>query len=1430
MAALAALIAAAPASGAPPKSPSIPSKSSLGAKRSNSLANQFVENAGQWNRQALFLNHSGSLNYWLTRDGAVLQYFAPATKTSKIVRGHVVRMSLEGASHEATASPIGKTGVHTSYLIGNKGDFENVGGYHEVLMKSVYKSVDVRYYVDQNRPRYDFIVAPGGNPSQIKMKFDGASHVKVDSHGDLVLGTSLGDAKQVGLKAFAVNGKTRTPVKVAFKSLSSNEIGFEVGQYNKASKLVIDPIIYGSYFGGDNYGDYSTNWDKVNGVVADSNGSVFMTGFTDCPDFPVVSGAFQVAKFSSRSAFLTRFRGDAYNVEYNSYISGTSGDGKEVGVYIDVDPTGNSVWVEGTSTSSQFPLINSSSFQSTSIGTNNFLIQFVRDANTVLKPNYATYFNQVDGDMSVCGFKVDPVNGQLVLAGNITGTLPGSPLNVPLGGTDVFLARLSADGKSLAWDRYFGGSFNDNLPEDNYAIGEDAVGGNGLALDSDGNAYIAGTVFSTTVSQIDLSINPNVFETTANGWPNSQLLRGVDAFLAKIDPLGATVYSGVIGGSGGDEGFGVAVDKDHNAYVLGTSGSFDYPRTPGTIGESNLQGTVVVSKIAADGASFLYSTGLNTNGTVEPVGIAVDMAGNAYMTGLVDEGLIWPQTPGNPDAPSSHSGTGSIRTSSDAIQTAYAVSANDQIDTIDSWLNVLNPTASTLVYGTYIGGKANDWVRAPYVDPVGDVWVFGETESYLDYIITGTATSGTPPKKEVTIITNLPAGFITPYAWKPTPNPPYVYASTTGEVRTYDYRTNAAPPNAADVFTDSDGYVLRFRLFRPVITSLVLNPTVLGGGTVGSTDNTTTGTITLSANAPAEGMNIEVTIDNTTAAAIVGGSASGYLVVNIPGGSNTGTFTIKSLNVNSDTNVLVKANIDGNFRIANLTVSPWLQQLTIAPITVVGGNNAQGRVTLVQAAPDNLTVQLVTDRSDLLTFAGGNTVTVTKAQSAATFTIATVGVATKSFAHVTASYSGVSRTQQVGLTPASMVAVSFAPTRVAGGNTATGTITLDGSAGNPGFPVVLTIPNSAPGSFSATDSTVKTTTVTFAAGDSSKTFTLYTSATAAASSITVTAHRAVVNGYDYSDQTITGVLYLDVYKVNGLTLNPTEVASGVTSTGTVTLSTPAPTGGVTVNLSSSDTTVATVPATMTIAAGSSTGTFTVTSVVVASKSTATITATRTGLAGDSGSAVLTVDPVTLGLSVTPTTAIGGVSPYPIATVALSAPAGAGGLPLTITLVNPIGSTIASIASTSVTVPQGSKTVSFPVTTYSVSTTQTATLTAAVTGSSTSISAPVTLTVRAAGISSITFTPSSVRGGARTLCTITLEAAVPSGKTVRVYLSQSTKVLQLPAYIDVSGSNSVSISVLASRVSRTVNSTVTASSRDGSGQVASSSTATVTVKR
>ena len=427
------------------------------------------------------------------------------------------------------------------------------------------------------------------------------------------------------------------------------------------------------------------------------------------------------------------------------------------------------------------------------------------------------------------------------------------------------------------------------------------------------------------------------------------------------------------------------------------------------------------------------------------------------------------------------------------------------------------------------------------------------------------------------------------------------YASTSSETITaygVPFGKNSTSLNKIE-FAVADaasnfGYSAITGVSTPTPKKLSISPSTVVGGL------SATGTVTLSGAAPTGGAT--VTLTNTNTAAVVPSS------VTVAGGASSATFPITTSLVTATKTGTVKGTYGGVTASATLTVRRIsVASLTLNPTTVVGGvANATGTVTLDETAPTGgITVTLTSSKTTAASVP--SSITIAAGTISNTFTVTSHTVTSYTSATITASANGLSKTAALIVAPKGTPTFTLTPTSVIGGvANATGKITLPGGAQTGGMNFTLTRSNTSAVSVPSS--------VTIAAGATSATFTVTSHKVTASTSETITANSSAVS--------LTAKMTVLPDAILSLTLSPTSVHGGsANSTGTVTLQAAAPTGGVVISLSSSKTTAGSVPSSITIPAGATTGTFTVTSHTVAASTTATITATS---GGASKTAVLTV--------------------------------------------------------------------------------------------------------------------------------------------------------------------------------------------------------------
>jgi hypothetical protein len=375
-------------------------------------------------------------------------------------------------------------------------------------------------------------------------------------------------------------------------------------------------------------------------------------------------------------------------LSYSTYLGG---NGWDEAYDIAVDGSGQA-YVAGGTESTNFP-VTAEAFQMMPSGGSTdyseaFVAKLSADGSRLV---YATYLGGSNGDEAY-GIAVDG-QGQAYVAG-YTGSdnfpvTTGAFQPVFGGGYgygDAFVAQLSADGSRLIYATYLGGNGSD--------------GATGIAVDGQGQAYVAGFIDSTNFPVTTGALQP-VF---GGGYS--------DAFVAQLSADGSTLaYATYLGGNGSDGATGIAVDGQGRAYVAGSTFSTDFPVTgsafqPVLSSNGGYSGDAFVAQLSVDGSSLIYSTYLGGNGGDGAAGIAVDGQGRAYVTGSTSS-TNFPVTAG-------------------ALQPVFGGGYSD------AFVAQLSADGTRLVYATYLGGSGFDGATAIAVDGYGrhdQAYVAGYTAS-----------------------------------------------------------------------------------------------------------------------------------------------------------------------------------------------------------------------------------------------------------------------------------------------------------------------------------------------------------------------------------------------------------------------------------------------------------------------------------------------------------------------------------------------------------------------------------------------------------------------------------------------------------------------------------------------------------------------------
>ena len=938
----------------------------------------FISNGGQWDRGASFLARAPGLNLWLTPSGVVydLHTFVldKYSQSSGVTRGHVLRMTYANGNRIAY-SATGPASTKFSFFQGSspRSWVSGVKGFAEARSEQIYPGISARYYFENGLPRYDVVVQPGADPSQIALRFEGSEGTHVEPNGNFDVQTSLGAFEQKSLLVYQQQAGQRVSIPSKFES-DGETLRFQVGAYDPSKDLIVDPILFATYLG-------DTGSDVINGVAVDKTGDIFVTGATYSSTFPTTTGAYEGPHYSKQgNAFVSELSPDGTKLLASTFLGGSLGDMANA---ITIDPEGEPV-VTGQTGSSNFP-VTSNAFQTTNHGLKNgagaaFVSKLSADCTKLLASTYLGGSSPDTNGWTVSdqgvAVKVDK-DGNLVVGGNTFSTdFPISADAYQTTNNSVsynpgyswhktpFVTRISSDATQLVSSTYLGGSTTSWLTD--------------LALDSEDDAVIVGGTICK-----DFPITGGAYQSALHTGPYPS------AFISRISPDARELVSSTfLGGSNPGWANGVAIDSEDDSVVAGFTTASDFPTTAGAFQpnyrprENSGFANGFMSKLSADATKLLASTylggtGAEFNNTSNETGdgatkIVIGPTGYAVMVGY------------------------SSSTNFPITQGAYQTTNNVQLV---SFIASMTLDAKTLLYSSYCPTNlvAQQWSQddagpgliSLAVTPGGDA-VIGATSIFNDLPVTENAyqpvaadtipgpLSGWPEIGYLTLINMTPAigierlslspvfvrGGVTGYGvvWLNGPaGPPgfQVHLAATGSVSvpgtitvpqgqfaaTFAIKTEPVSSYSKPTITASTGNFQASQVLtvgEATIKSFSVSPTSVVGGYRAD--------LVIRLNGPAGPGGDVVTLytGESNLAALPA-------TVSVPAGESAVSVPFLSLPASFDQTAFLSASIASSNLVIEFTVKEApISTLTAVPASVVGGHNSDAIVRLSgKAGPDS---------------------------------------------------------------------------------------------------------------------------------------------------------------------------------------------------------------------------------------------------------------------------------------------------------------------------------------------------------------------------------------------------------------------------------------------------------------------------------------------
>ena len=600
----------------------------------------------------------------------------------------------------------------TNYLLGRdpRKWLRDVPQYSSIDYSGLYAGIDARFYGGQSGLEYDLVASPGSSLRNVRLRAVGADAMHLDRRGNLTFQVNRRQIVMRRPNIYQSDHGRKIVVAGGYKLLAANVISFVVGKHRPDLPIVIDPSIsisYTTFLGG-------TGAEKGSSVAVDPAGAVYVGGTTALAAFPETATGNEGPLGGTSNLFVAKIdttQNGPSSLVYLTFIGGSKNDQGGM-VAVDRTTAPPRLAVLGWSTSTDFPVTDGSALN----GTSDLTVTKLNATGDGLI--YSKYFggSGAEATQNVAGVATDSAGNIFVTSDTTSVDLPMVPtlngFRTSYGGgtSDGLLAEFASASGALVYSTYFGINAT--------------VGSSSVAVDANGNAYVAG--FTSMPVSFPAT---NAFQQAYGGG-------AFDGFVMQINPKGGTqglVYASLLGGSQSDRATAIAVDASvpPDAYVTGATQSPDFIPSSGVTnaayqttlkGSSNAFFAVIsqttISQTAGGVPSIQYETYLGGTGADTGSGIAVLSPTQVYVAGSTTSG----------DFP-------------------ILCSLQGSSGTQDAFLTELNPTiggAASLVYATFLGGTVTTEANAVAADSAGDAFVFGDTLSH-DYPLATNANNGFQP-------------------------------------------------------------------------------------------------------------------------------------------------------------------------------------------------------------------------------------------------------------------------------------------------------------------------------------------------------------------------------------------------------------------------------------------------------------------------------------------------------------------------------------------------------------------------------------------------------------------------------------------------------------------------------------------------------------
>jgi hypothetical protein len=566
-----------------------------------------------------------------------------------------------------------------------------VRSYGKVVLAGVYDRIDLVIYGREGGMKYDFVVHPGGDPSDIRFSYDGAARVRTGSAGSLQVQTPVGQIVEQAPFTYQEGTLGRSTVESSYR-IDGGTVGFAVGSHDATRPLVVDPTVsWATFYGGS--GD-----DQFLDCAVDATGQLFATGWTTSVDFPTGPGAWMGSFAGESDAVIAKFSASGERL-WATYFGGASGD-EGHGITVAND---GSIYVIGQTSSNEasFPVTSRALQQSYGGNDDIFVARFSNSGEL----DWASYRGGTDMSHGVA----IAVRGDRICFTGYTSNIgfpttnPGNGAYVQTqsgGDRDIVLACWNLEGTTEYWSTLYGGGAED------YPTA--------VQVDASGNLYVIGytqTLRGNNVVPFPMLTSPAPAQPQSAG--------GHDAFLLKFNSEFVRINTTYLGGADNDRAYDCVLDGAGRLFVCGETNSSDFPGVsrlaPGRGQPTNGGGTdAFLAVYNAQTCELLRSTYFGGEGP--DVAHSLNVLSASTFAGGQPTVLI---------AGNSRSTNMPVSPSGNQLgSTALPVQTSRSGGT-DGFMACFTVDGARL-FSSYYGGKANDYITGAciYRGPISDIFMF----------------------------------------------------------------------------------------------------------------------------------------------------------------------------------------------------------------------------------------------------------------------------------------------------------------------------------------------------------------------------------------------------------------------------------------------------------------------------------------------------------------------------------------------------------------------------------------------------------------------------------------------------------------------------------------------------------------------------------